>query len=512
MKGKKADSHTMPNTESYWRDTVQIPSFPKLEEDLDVDVGIVGGGITGILSAYLLAEEGYTVALLEAESLLNGTTGNTTAKVTAQHGLIYDELIKHFDPATASAYYQFNMQAMEWIKQIIEQKQISCDFSEEDAYLFTNSGEGVKFLMDEKNAYKQLGINHDYLEKVPLNIPVKAALRMDRQYQFHPLKFLARLLEDVQALGVQIFENTMATGVENLEYPAIQTREGHQVRCQKIVEASHFPFTDARGGFSTRLYPERSYVTAVRTKAAYPGGMYASVDSPMRSIRAVPNQDGMLWLIGGESHKTGQGGETEKRYKSLIDYAREHFSAEEVPYCWSSQDLTTLDKLPYIGPLSATQPNILVVTGFRKWGMTLAAGAALLITDMVSGKKNRFQKMFAPDRFHPATQLKAFGEYNADSLKELVKGKLDKNSTDIENIPATQAGIVRIKGERTGVYRDHKGTVHMIDTTCTHLGCEVNWNQAEKTWDCPCHGSRFSVTGEVLEGPAKKPLKQKDNR
>ncbi|WP_245208167.1 FAD-dependent oxidoreductase [Sediminibacillus dalangtanensis] len=512
MEGKKTDSNMPPYTESFWRDTVQIPSFSRLDRDLEVDVGIIGGGITGIISAYLLAKEGYAVTLLEAGSLLNGTTGHTTAKVTAQHGLIYHELIERFNPTTASAYYQFNLAAMEWIKQIIEQKQIVCDFSEEDAYLFTNSEGGVNSLIEEKNAYKQLGIDHDYIEEVPIDIPVEAALRMNKQYQFHPLKFLTRLLEDMESLGVQIYENTMAIGVEDPQNPVIQTKEGHQVLCQKVVEASHFPFTDARGGFSTRLYPERSYVTAVRTKQPYPGGMYASVDTPMRSIRAVPYQDETLWLIGGESHKTGKGGETEAHYKALIDYAREHFSAEEVSYRWSSQDLTTLDKLPYIGPLSDRQSNILVATGFRKWGMTLAAGAAKLITDIISGKKNRFQKIFAPNRFHPKAHLKAFAKFNADSAKELVKGKMEGSSNTIENIPPSQAGIVRVEGQRTGVYREENGTLHLIDTTCTHMGCEVNWNQAEKTWDCPCHGSRFSATGEVLEGPAKMPLKQKDNR
>ncbi|SDJ68817.1 FAD-dependent oxidoreductase [Sediminibacillus albus] len=497
--------------DSLWRETVKIPDFPRLRSNLEVDIGIVGGGITGITAAYLLAKEGYKIALMDAGKLLEGTTGNTTAKITAQHGLIYDELIQQFGEDTAELYYQFNQEAMELIEELIDIHQIECGFSQEDAYIYTASSQLVDTLKKEKQAYDILGIDNELVSELPIGLSVEAGLKMKNQYQFHPLEYLRKLVEKLEEQGVQIFEETTATGVDNKGKPTIETKDGFQITCEKVVEASHFPFTDARGVFSTRMYPERSYVVAAKSARPFPGGMYASIDTPTRSIRSVSAAGENWWLIGGEGHKTGKGGNTAGHYQALAEFAETHFEAEAYPYYWSAQDLTTLDKMPFIGPISDDQSDILVATGYRKWGMTLGTGAAMMITDIILQRENRFQEVFSPSRFHADPDLVSFAKYNTDSAKELIKGKLEYTSKNVEDIPASQADIIRVKGKRTGVYKDPEGHIHMVDTTCTHMGCEVNWNEAERTWDCPCHGSRFTATGEVIEGPAKIPLKKKDN-
>lgn len=500
----------MPST--YWRDTEEVRSFSKLNQHAETDVAIVGGGITGLTTAYLLKDSGLKIALIDAGRLIDGTTGYTTAKVTAQHGLIYNYLKSHFDLDTAKNYYEFNNQAMKLIDEIIYKEKIDCDYSLEDAVIYSTEKSNAKKLDKEKETYDEIGIPNELREDIPLDIEVEKALYMKSQAQFHPVKYLSKVIEALVEAGVDIYENTVATGVKNGDKPVVKLKDGGSITCKHVVDASHFPFTDFRGFFSARLYPERSYIIASKSAKTYPGGMYASIDSPSRSIRATPFDGEDLWLIGGEGHKTGKGGDTFEKYLSLKQYADEKFGLTTFQYRWSAQDMTSLDYMPYIGPISNKQSNIHVATGFRKWGMTLGTGAARLIADIILDEVNPYQKMFAPDRFHADPDLAHFAEINGEAAKELIKGKLEYSKGNIEEMHKDHGEVMRINGTRAGVYKDLSGNVQIVDTTCTHMGCELNWNQGERTWDCPCHGSRFSTKGDVLEGPAKSPLKKLEDK
>ncbi|WP_110114716.1 FAD-dependent oxidoreductase [Bacillus sp. CGMCC 1.16541] len=493
--------------EPFWRSNLPLPSFDALQNDLTVDVAIIGGGITGITTAYLLTKQGLNVALLEANELLNGTTGHTTAKLTAQHGLIYDELIQHIGKEQAKNYYKANNEALQFVKDLIEEKQINCDFSTEDAYIYTNSDKYVQKIYDEYKAYQKLDIPSDLTHEIPFDFPIKEAVVMKNQAQFHPLKYLFALVEEIKKAGGQIFEHTVATDIKKGEQPIVLTKNGVKVTCKHVVIASHFPFYDGNGFYFSRMYAERSYVIAIKSEKAYPGGMYLSAEQPTRSLRYTEMNGEKLILIGGDSHKSGQGVNTMYHYKALQDFAEETFGINEYLYRWSAQDLYTLDKVPYIGSITPKKKNIFVATGYRKWGMTNGTAAALLLRDLITERENPYMELFSPSRFNADPSIKQFLMQNFDVAGHLIEGKLDIGDKQIKDLEMGEGAVVLIKGKRSGAYKDLDGKVHCIDTTCTHLGCEVEWNAGDTTWDCPCHGSRFSYDGQVIEGPANKPLK-----
>jgi glycine/D-amino acid oxidase-like deaminating enzyme/nitrite reductase/ring-hydroxylating ferredoxin subunit len=492
---------------TYWRE-IELPAFQKLTEDIAVDVAIVGAGITGITAAYLLSKEGLKVALLEAGSVLNGTTGHTTAKVTAQHGLVYDEFINHFGEEKARLYFESHMNAIQFVESNVTEKGIDCDFSKEDAYIYAVTDEYKEKLETEWEAYKRLEIDGALKDTIPFNIEVKAALMMKNQAQFHPLKYLKVLLDDAVNAGCMVFENTTATDIEDDDLqPKVVTKSGFKVTCNQVIIASHFPFYDLPGLYFARMYPERSYAIGIKTDKEYPGGMYISADSPTRSIRYTPINGEKLIIIGGENHKTGQGIDTIQHFEALEAFAEEVFGIKEYDYRWSAQDLVTLDKLPYIGPITSAREHILVATGFKKWGMTTGTVAGRLLADYVVNNENPYKELYSPSRFHADPDLKSIISTNVDVAKHLIKGKLEIIPGDPDDLTDGEGSAVMYNGKRAGAYKDENGKLYIVDTTCTHLGCECEWNHAEKTWDCPCHGSRYAYSGDVIEGPAKKALK-----
>lgn len=477
---------------------------------MQVDVVIVGGGITGITSAYLLANEGLKVAIIEADKLLNGTTGHTTAKITAQHDLIYDELIRYAGKTMARLYYEANTDALKFIQETINKHQIDCEFTHQDAYVYSTTEEYALKLEKEVDAYKELLIEGKLVNKLPFDLEIFNALVMKNQAQFHPLKYLAHLTKIITEKGGYIFENTTAANIETGEHPVVLTRGGARITGKYILACSHFPFYEGAGLYSTRMHADRSYIIAAKIKTEYPGGMYISADEPKRSLRyATINGEEMI-LISGESHKTGQGGETLKHYEALETFGQQVFGIENITYRWSAQDLVTLDKIPYIGEITSGQKNILIATGYRKWGMTNGTAAALLFRDIILKKKNKYQELYSPSRFHLNPSLKNILTENANVVSHLIKGKLEIPQKSINHLTNDEGAVINIEGHRKGAYKDKEGLLHIVDTTCTHMGCEVKWNNGDRSWDCPCHGSRFSYTGEVLEGPAEKPLQRYD--
>lgn len=497
--------------ESYWSNTTyEQDIYPKLETNIEADIAVVGGGIAGITTAYLLSLEGFKVVLLEAGRLLNGTTAHTTAKITAQHDLIYDELITNAGKEKASLYYHANEEAMKFIEQTIAKNEIECGYSSQDAYVFTNSDSYITHLQKEMSAYEQLGIRGAYVDSIPLQIPNKAAIVMKRQAQFHPLHYLAALIKSFLKAGGQVYEQTTAVDVNDGDTPQVLTSEGHLITCRHIVSCTHFPFYDGHGFYFARMHADRSYVLALPTTESYPGGMYMSAEDPKRSIRYVEtaSEHPNLLLLGGQSHKTGQGFCTMNHYEELQKYAQDHFDLSKIAYRWSAQDLITGDKIPFIGHIKASSRNVYIATGFRKWGMTNATAAALLIRDQIMERDNVYAYLYAPSRALTWATVKNLIMENIDVAKHLIAGKLKNVDKWPEDLANDEGAVVKINGKRAGAYKDVHGLLYLVDTTCTHMGCEVEWNNGDRTWDCPCHGSRFSIKGEVIEGPAEKALKQ----
>ncbi|RSK26696.1 FAD-dependent oxidoreductase [Bacillus sp. HMF5848] len=492
--------------EPYWRDGVSLPSFPTLHENIEVDVCIVGAGITGITLGYLLSKQNISVAIIEASQILNGTTGHTTAKLTAQHGLIYDQFINQQGLEKAKQYFESNMRAIQFVRDTAQSLQIDCDLSEQDAVVYTNDDNYLHKLEKEKQAYEQIGIESQLVDSIPIPVQMKSALVMKQQAQFHPIKYLTALTKEITNAGGKLYEHTTASDIQKGQNPKVTTRNGQSVTCKHVAICSHFPFYDGNGFYFARMYPKRSYLLAIKSQKTFPGGMYITAENPTRSLRSATYNGEEIILIAGEGHKAGHGKPEIQHYEALYEFGHQVFGVDSVLYRWSAHDLFTLDDVPYVGEIRDNIDNIFIATGYRKWGMSNGIQAAHLLADKITSKTNSYEDLYKPNRFHTNPDIKNFITTNSHVAYHFVKGKLDYSFKNPEDLKNDEAGYITVNGQRAGAYRDEFGELHVVDTTCKHLGCEVNWNSGDRTWDCPCHGSRFSIDGEVIEGPSKKPL------
>lgn len=489
-------------THSFWMDSVPATNYPKLEEEITVDVAIVGGGIVGIASAFLLKEKGLAVAVVDADHILQGTTGHTTSKLTSQHSIIYSKIEKQMGEELARQYAEANEWAIRKVEEISSQNSIQCDFSWRPAYIFTQGDKYIQQLEDEAQAASRAGIKAEIVKEAPLPFPIKAALRFEGQAQFHCLKFLQPLAEKIPGNDSHIFEQTKVTDIEEGREVKVVTNGGNKIKASKVIVATHFPFFDGGGFYFTRMYLERSYIVAATVKEKFPEATFINAEDPSRSLRSTPFEKGELVLFAGENHKTGYETDTNKHYQNLIDFAHQNYTVDQVLYRWSTHDCMTIDGVPLVGNLTSLSPDIYVATGFGKWGMSNGIASAKILTDLITAGDNPWAQVYRPSRFiTSASSLKTFAGINMQVARKFITGKLEKGSQDVEIKPG-EARVIEVNGQRMGAYRDDEGTLHMVDTTCTHLGCELKWNDAEKSWDCPCHGSRFTYEGKIIEGPA----------
>lgn len=491
--------------QSFWMASTQNPDYSALNEDIKVDVAIVGGGITGILSAYWLEKKGLKIAIVEADRILQGTTGHTTAKITSQHGIIYSKIKSQMSEEFAKQYADANETAIRTYETIVQENKIECNFVSQSAYVYTLQDQYIDKILDEVNTASSLGIKAEYLDEIPLPYSIKAAVRFGDQAQFHPRKFLIALAQMITQKGVQIFEQSRVVDIEEDGHYVLMTHQGKKITAEKVIIASHYPFYNKHGLYFTRIYPERSYVVAIKAKEKYPGGMYITAEDPGRSLRNQTSDNGELIFVGGEHHKTGQGVDTINHYKALIDFANEIYTVEDIPYRWSTQDCMTLDGVPYVGQFTSNTPNLYIATGFGKWGMTNSMVSSMLLRDLIIDGTSPWQDVYNPSRETFMASAKNFVVENLNVADELIEGKVEMPPEN-EEIKPGEGKIINANGQRAGAYRDKQGTLHVVDTTCTHMGCELHWNSAEKSWDCPCHGSRFTYEGDVIEGPALRPL------
>lgn len=430
--------------ESLWEKTWEKPSFPALDKDRDTEVLIIGGGMAGILCAYFLHRAGVPYLLAEAESLCGGITQNTTAKITSQHGLIYHKLISQFGIEGARKYLDANEAALQKYRELC--RTIDCGFEEKAAYTYSLDDRGK--IQRELNALEKLGFPAEFADDLPLPFPVAGAVCFPHQAQFHPLQFVSHI-----ARGLHIYEHTR---VRELADNTAVTDHG-RIHAKKIIVTTHFPFLNKHGGYFLKLYQKRSYVIALKN-APDVEGIYLDEAKTGLSFRNYKD----LLLIGGGGHRTGKPG---GGWQELEDFARRHYPQAREVYRWATQDCMSLDGAPYIGRYSAATPDWYVATGFNKWGMTTSMVAAMILTDLVQGKESPYGAVFSPARSILRPQLAVNGWEAVVSLLT----------------PTTRR--------------------------CPHLGCALHWNPQEHTWDCPCHGSRFTRDGKLIDNPATGDLK-----
>lgn len=430
--------------ESVWRKESDMPSFPRLEKNIKADVLIVGGGIVGLLCAYFLHKRGIGYALVEKNKICSGTTQNTTAKITFQHGLIYDKMIKDHGLEKARGYFEANRKAFEGYARMC--KSINCDYEIKDNFVYTLNSRAK--LEKEITALEKIGYRADLCDNPSIPLKTHGAVRFRNQAQFDPLKFLAFIAKDLN-----IYEDTFVHDISSDK--AVTDRA--KIKANKIIIATHFPFIDRYGGYFLKLYQHRSYVIALEN-AANVDGMYVDEAMNGMSFRNYRN----LLFVGGGDHRTGKSG---GGYAELREFAKRHYPHAVEKYFWATQDCMSLDAIPYIGKYSRGTPEMYVASGFNKWGMTGAMVAAMLLSDAVCGIRNEYSEIFDPSRSILRPQLFVNG---FETVKNLIT-------------PSSKR--------------------------CTHLGCALKWNSAEHTWDCECHGSRFSQDGKVIDNPADVDLK-----
>lgn len=490
---------------SLWIDTTINPKFPNLTEDLhEVDVAIVGGGMVGVMSGFLLALAGQKVVILESREVLADVTGHTTAKLTFQHGLIYDYLRKNFGKGSAADYLKGNQTGLRLIDATIKEYDIKCDYKTLDSFVYTEDEDILTSIKKEVEAAQELGINATFEEEIDLPFAIRGAVRFADQAQFHPRKYLFALLNIIRREGGAIYENTRVTEIEDGNICEVSTPLA-KVYAKKVIVATNFPIYD-EGKYFSKMEPRRSYVIATTIDQDIPLGLYYGIEKEgFRSFRSAPVNGRELFFIGGEPHKAGEN-DNIQRYLNLIEYAQEKFKLKTVDYHWSTQDNMPLDQVPYVG-LSPDSKNVYFATGFSGWGMSSSAMSAILLTNMITGKETSWADIFSPKRAKP---IKDYLSYNFKTFKRLVSDKRKKDEFQfLTEIKEGEGRVVDVEGEKLAVFRDKEGNFHYLSPECTHKGCIVNWNNAEKTWDCPCHGSRYDRLGKVIHSPAMKDLKRR---
>jgi glycine/D-amino acid oxidase-like deaminating enzyme len=502
---------TTPTVESYWMESAPPRPFAPLGGDLDVDVAVVGAGIAGICTAWELTRAGRTVALLEADRVAAGVTGNTTAKLTAQHGLIYAKLTGSFGPEAARHYARTQSDALAHVARTAAELAIDCDLERLPAFTYAESPQRVEELRAEAHAAADAGLPASFVTTTALPYPVAGAVRVEDQAQFHPRRYLQALLADAVARGATVHERTRVVGLDEGTPCRLTVEGGATVTAHDVVVTTHYPVFD-RALLFARLKPRRELVVAAVIDAARdPGGMYLSPEGHLRSVRTAPYGEGRrLLIVTGETFTPGTGN-VEERYERLADWTAKHFGATELAYRWAAQDNDTTDGVPYIGPLHLGARHTYVATGFGGWGMTNGVFAGRLLAALLAGQEPPEADLFDPRRLHPLVDTPALVKANLSVARHFVGDRVRRSHVDsVDEIRPGSGAVVRIRGERCAVYRDEAGVAHAVSATCTHLGCVVDFNDAERSWECPCHGSRFDVDGSVLQGPAVAPLERRD--
>lgn len=495
--------------QSLWFATAGKPTFTKREPGKVFDVVVAGGGLTGVTTALLLARAGMNTALIEADEVGGGTSGHTTAKITVQH----DVRLSKLPEGKARAYYLANRAGLSLIGTLIGELNISCDFETRHSYLYALDPEEERAVIGEAGAYERLGIDVRLVSQTPMPYAVRCALELSGQAQFHPLKYLYALARAADDAGVTILEKTKALDVKRDENGVLVLTEAQPLCAQAAVLATGYPMIEFPGVFFLRLHQQRSYVVAAQ--CAGPRGMFINAGDPVRSLRTYSSGADLWLLAGGYGHRTGREDAPDTGFVPLNAFLADTFDGAVAEYGWSAQDCRTLDHIPYVGGLYDNEPQVFVATGFDKWGMTNSAAAAMMICDELTGSdylSADIRDVFNPRRVAPAASAGGFVRQASNAVYEFTAGNASVPVGSVRDIPCGEGAVLRKGGRALAIYKDEDGNVTAFKAHCTHLKCPLEYNAAERSFDCACHGSRFSMTGDVLEGPAKLPLERVDDQ
>lgn len=497
---------------SVWVGTAGSTDYPNATDGGKFDVVVVGGGITGLTTALLLKRRGARVAVIEAQRVASGTTGYTTGKVTSQHAVKYADLIDGVGEEKARQYAEANQGGFAQLAALVDELGIDCDFTRADAFVFTQDSNERDTLERETAAAQRLGLPASIVTDTELPFDVVAAMRFSDQAHIHARKYCLGLAAAVDGDGCAVYENSRVVDIdEKPTHVDVRVAEDLVLQATQVVMATLLPF-DLISGFFARSQPKRSYALALRCSGTVPQGMYINVESPTRSLRPVDLGDGLErgLIVAGNSHTTGEDDDASSNYDDLERWARDTFPVERVEYRWSAQDYTTADSIPYVG-WAPRRARTLAATGFKGWGLSNGTAAAMILADLISGEENPWHEVFDATRIGTPEAIKTIVEDNLQVAKRLVRDRLRRlRAPDVEHLAPGEGGIVDIDGQTVGAYRDEAGRVTAVSATCTHLGCTLKFNDAETSWDCPCHGSRFTTDGEIICGPAVRMLDRLD--
>lgn len=494
-------------TTSYWLRSAKTKDYEPLKANLEVNNLIIGGGISGVTTAYLLAKkgEGAETALIEAGTLGCGGTGNSTAKVTIQHDCIYSRIIAEEDFSVAKLYYEAQNSSLNEIKKIIKDEKIDCDFKEETSYIYAEDLEQSEIIEKEYDAAQRLGIESEYITtpRFPKNCVSKVAFF--NQGVFHPIKYIDALTKKAEEKCVRFYNNTKAVTIKEDDSAVVIVENGCVIKANNVVIATRYPIYDMNNFLFTKLYPKRGYAVAVTPRQDVFDGNYKKSGEPSRSLREHREGKKTVAIAQGETHFTGRCENTEQNFSKIFDFVEEEVGIKEKIAKWSMQDYETPDGMPFIGKLK-DRSRIYIAAGFGRWGMTNGTLSGMVISDLILNGGNRFEEMLSPKRAENMTNAKTMATEVTKSVGELMKSKVEPLD-NLENMKAGEGKVIKYHGKKAGIYLDEYGTATILDISCKHLSTILNFNSAEKSWDCPAHGGRFTVLGEVIEGPPKSPLK-----
>jgi glycine/D-amino acid oxidase-like deaminating enzyme/nitrite reductase/ring-hydroxylating ferredoxin subunit len=451
------------------------------------------------------------VVLLEADRIVTGVTGYTTAKLSALHTLAYARIARAFGKDGAGLYAQSQQSAVERAAALIDELGIDCDLERVPGFTYAESEAEVQHVRDEADAAREAGLPASFVTETGLPFPVAGAVRVEEQAQFHPRKYLLALAEDLSHRGGRIFERTRAVGLDEGQPCRVTTEQGRIVVARDVVVATHYPVFD-RALLFARLSPRRELVVAGPIGPERdPGGIYITPEENTRSVRTAPYRDGQRLLIVTGEHFTPGTTDVTERFERLLVWARNRFPEVEIAYRWATQDNTTTDGVPFVGPFHPATRHVHVATGFGGWGMSTGIMAGQLLAATIVGEWLPWADLYDPRRFHPLREAGPMLELQATVARHFIGDRIRSSHVDsLDEVQAATGAVIRVRGEQWAVYRDEAGTLQALSARCTHLGCIVRFNDAEGAWECPCHGSRFDVDGSVIQGPANKPLQHKD--
>ncbi|MGW0706342.1 FAD-dependent oxidoreductase [Streptomyces sp. NPDC002643] len=518
---------------SYWLDTAPPGDpAPPPAGDLSVDVAVVGGGVAGLSTAWELVRRGREVAVLEADRIAAGVTGHTTAKLSALHTLVYDRLRRTRGREGARLYARSQSAAIGRAAEIVAELGIDCDWEEAAACTYTEQPWRVARLRAEAEAAREAGLPAEFTTETELPFPVVGAVRVSGQAQFHPRRYLLALADDLRRRGGAVYEGTRVVGLKEHRgdgredgredgrgeghgsgAPCVLTTDaGVSVRAEDVVVATHYPVFD-RALLFTRLSPRRELVVAgLLDEDRAPRDMYITPEQNTRSVRSAPYGDGKRLLIVTGEHFAPGTADVEKRFARLTDWADGRFRGLTFTHRWATQDNDSTDSVPLVGPFHPGARHTYVATGFGGWGLSGGIMAGRLLTGLIEGEDVEWAGLYDPRRMASVVREGAsFVKHQAHVARHFVGDRLTSASgATPEDLAPGDGAVLRVGGRRCAVHRDEGGQLHSVSAHCTHLGCVVAFNQAERTWECPCHGSRFTPNGEVVQGPAVRPLERRD--